>query len=494
MEVPLGLGEVCESPDAVFHGPYQSVFHNARVVRASNSAVAESLEVASSKKCGCLHDTVLREVRLSKLSASTGSCCPEKECESATSLMEAETSRIRFLNKRSTGSKRDSSPVSSGGSARKDATESGGSCLRSRRGADTGQQSGVAAEVHTRELDSSRDASSRACSSSTTSSTSTISETARELCKAVSVSLGLAMESSELGEVGPHHAPPPPMTTESSGEENCLYGMPLLDCSVSEREAGSKGSEYAFAAGRDRGAELRGSDKVHRMFKSGNLEQLPGEGTTMPCSNPSLTHSSADVQEVHDFGSLSGDIANLSSEGTSATTAPDMDASRAASCQFEQLLPANMAHFVHPESLHTELENGPRRSFAKPASMSAEFAGPSEDRYSDYVNLYNVKIKSEMMPRDLNDTWAYQHRYAEDGNGQYGPPKHRNPYATGHEAPFICNPYEYGRSGALVPRERPPPEQWYPGGMLTRPPYPNVPCVKNEMGEWLDVTPFTDGR
>ncbi|KAA0717188.1 Androgen receptor [Triplophysa tibetana] len=490
MEVTLGLGDVCESPDAVFHGPYQSVF---RVVRASNAAVAQSLEMSSSKKCGCLHDTVLREMRFSKLSPITGSCCPEKECESATSLMEAETSRIYFINKSSTGSKGDSF-VSSGGSARKDAAESGGSCTGSRRGADTGQKSGIADEVHTRELGSCRDASvasSRACS---TSSSSTISDTARELCKAVSVSLGLAMESSELGEVGPYHAPPPPLTTESSGEEMYLYGMPLLECSVSEREAGGKGRRYALAAGRDRVEEMPGSDKVLGMFKTGNLEQLSGEGTTLPCNNSSHTHLSTDVQEVREFGSLSGEISNLSSEGTSAATAADMDASRAASCQFEQLLPANMAHFVHPESMHTELINGPCRSYAKPASMSHEFAGPAEDRYSNYMNMYNVKIKSEMMPRELNETWAYQHRYAEDGNGQYVPPKQRDPYAAGHEAPFICNPYEYGRSGALVPRERPPPEQWYPGGMLTRPPYPNVPCVKNEMGEWLDVTPFADSR
>lgn len=426
----MGLGEVCESPDAVFRAPYQSVF-------------VESSDVSSSKKCGCLHDTVLRETRLSKRTPSAS--CPEKERET-----DASASRIHFLSKSSTGSRSESS-VSCSGSARRDATESGGTCAGSRP------------EVR-----------------------SSISETARELCKAVSVSLGLAMESSELGEVGPHHAPPPPLTTESSGEEIYLYRMPLLDCSVSERGAGGKGRECAVVAGRDRGAELRGSDKVLGMFKSGNLEQppLPGEGTTL---HPSLTHLSADVQEF-------GDIANLSSEGTSATTAPDMDASRAASCQFEQLLPANMAHFVHPESFQSELDSGPSRCFAKTASMSGEFAGPAEDRYSDYVNLYNVKIKAEMMPHELNENWAHQHRYAEDHSMQYATPKQRNPYAAGHEAPFICNPYEYGRSGALVPRERPPPEQWYPGGMLTRPPYPNMPCVKNEMGEWLDVTPFTDGR
>uniref|UniRef100_A0A671LDL2 Androgen receptor n=1 Tax=Sinocyclocheilus anshuiensis TaxID=1608454 RepID=A0A671LDL2_9TELE len=484
MEVPVGLGEACESPDAGFHGPYQSVFQNVRVARSSNH---ESLDFSSSKKCGCLQETASREMRLSKLSPGRGIiCCPEKECESASLVMQAAASHINFL-KSSTGSKSDSS-LSSSGSGRADATESSGSRAGFLRGAESGQKRCGAVEVHTRELGSSRDASvasrSRACTTSSSSSSgdssSSISETARELCKAVSVSLGLAMESSELGEVGPHHAPPP-LTTESS-EEIYLIGMPLLNCPVSEREAGGKDREYALAAGRDRGTELRGRDKLLGMFKSDDLEQQAGEGTTLQCSSTSRSHLTADVQEVHEFGSLSGDFGNLSSE---CTTAADMDATRAASCLFEQLLPASMTHFVHPE-----LENGPSQRFAKPVEMSGEFAGPVED----YVNLYNVKIKAEIMPRELNDTWAYPHRYAEDSNGQYGPPNQRTAYASGHETPFICNPYEYGRSEALVPRERPPPAQWYPNGMLTRPPYPNVPCVKTEMGKWLDVTSFADGR
>ncbi|TRY96236.1 hypothetical protein DNTS_013749, partial [Danionella cerebrum] len=508
MEVPVGLMEACESPDAVFHGSFQSVFQSVRVARASNP---ESLDISTSKKCGCLQASSSREMRLSKLSPIRGIiCCPEKECESASSVIQAAASRIHFL-KSSTESKSDSA-LSSSGSGRRDATESSGSRAGFLRAAASGQKGCGAAEVHTRELSSGRDASvsssSRACSTITTasssSSTSTssssnsstittstsssasssISETARELCKAVSVSLGLTMESSELGEVGPHHGPPPPppLTAERSSEEIFLYGMPLLDCSVSERETAEKEGEYALVAGRDRGEELRGREKVLEMFKSGELEQMAGEGTSLQCSNVSRARLTADAHEVHEFGSLSGDIANLSTESTA--TAPEMDAPRAASCQFEQLLPASMTHYVHPD-----LENGPSQSFSKHTGMSGEFGGPVDD----YVNLYNVKIKTEMMPRELNDTWAYPHRYPEDTNGQYGPPKQRNPYSGGHETPFICNPYEYGRSGALVPRERPPPEQWYPGGMLTRPPYPNVPCVKNEVGEWLDVTSFTDG-
>ncbi|XP_051979066.1 androgen receptor-like [Xyrauchen texanus] len=471
MEVPVVLGEVSESPDAVFHGPYQSVFQSVRVVRANSTAVSESLNIWTSKKCDCLHDKAAREMRLSKLSPSKVICCPEKARESPSSLMEAEANRINFL-KSSKGSKSALSLLS-GSSDSADATEISAGL---QWGAETGRKCSGAAEVRTRELNLNRDASvasCRACSS-------TISETARQLCKAVSVSLGLAMESSELGEVGPHNAPPTPLTTESSCEDTYLFGMPLLDCSVSEREAGGKDREYALLAGRDRFAEMQGRDKLLGMFKSANLEHLPGEVSTWQCSSSSHPHLNA--------------FASLTSEGTAATTAPDMDATRTASCQFEQLLSANMNQFVHPEPLLSEHDNGPSHSFVKRTAMSGEFSGPAEERYSDYQNMYNVKIKAEMMPCELNETWTYPHRYNEDSNRHYGPPKQRNPYTTGHETPFICNPYEYGRGGTLVPRERPQPEQWYPGGMLTRPPYPNVPCVKNEVGEWLDVTSLTDGR
>ncbi|KAL1275023.1 hypothetical protein QQF64_027837 [Cirrhinus molitorella] len=250
MEVPVRLGEACESAEAVFHGPYQSVFQSVRVARASKP---ESLDFSSSKKCGCLQETASREMRLSKLSPGKGIiCCPEKECESAGSVIQAHSSRIHFL-KSTTRSKCDSS-LSSIDSGRTDATESSDSRTGFLRGAENGQKGCGAAEVKTREFCTGRDASvassSRACTTTTTtttsgggdSSSSSISETARELCKAVSVSLGLAMESSELGEVGPHQAPPP-MTTESSSEEIYLFGMPLLNCSVSEREAGEEDRE-----------------------------------------------------------------------------------------------------------------------------------------------------------------------------------------------------------------------------------------------------------
>nr|AMQ81677.1 androgen receptor protein [Luciobarbus capito] len=472
MEVP---GEACESPDAVFHGPYQSVFQN-----------AESLDFSISKKHGCLQETASTELLLTKLSPSKGIiCCPEKECEGASLVIQAAANRIYF-HKSLTGSKIDSS-LSSSASGRADATESSGSRASFLRGAEIGQKGFAAAEVHSRELCSARDASvassSRACTTTTTSrSSSSISETALELCKAVSVSSGLAMESSELGEEGSHYAPPP-LTTESSSEEIFLFGMPLLNCSVSEREAGGgKEREYALAAGRDRGAVLRGRDKLLEMFKSGDLEQMAGEVTTLQCSTASRSHLTADVPEVHEFASLSGDFANLNSEGTAA---PDMDATRAASCQFEQLLPQSMAHFVQPE-----LENGPSQSFAKPTEMSGEFAGPVED----YVNHYNVKIKAEMMPRELNDTWAYQHRYAEDSNFQYGSLKQRHLTHLVTIRLLSVTPTSTAEARLWFRGSDLRPNSGTPGGMLTRPPYPNMPCVKNEMGKWLDVTSYTDTR
>ncbi len=190
--------------------------------------------------------------------------------------MQAAVSRIHF-HKSLTGSKSDSS-LSSSGSGRAD--ESSGSRAGFLRGAESGHKGCAAAEVHSRELCSLRDASvassSRACTT-TNSSSSSISETARELCKAVSVSLGLAMESSELGEVDRTMRRRPLPLKVVVRKSFCLECLCWTAQWANGRQEGKKESTLS-RAGRDRGAELRGRDQLLEMFKSGDLEQLAGEG------------------------------------------------------------------------------------------------------------------------------------------------------------------------------------------------------------------------
>ncbi len=203
MEVP---GEACESPATVFHGPYQSVFQN-----------AESLDFSSSKKRGCLQETASTEMRLSKLSPSKAIiCCPEKECESASLVMQAAVSRIHF-HKSLTGSKSDSS-LSSSARARADRHRKQRQSRRFPSGAlRVGHKGCAAAEVHSRELCRSVTQVWRvvvARAPPPTAASSSISETARELCKAeLSVIFGLSYGVQRTGRGGtaPGAAAPLPL-------------------------------------------------------------------------------------------------------------------------------------------------------------------------------------------------------------------------------------------------------------------------------------------
>uniref|UniRef100_A0AAY4BCP6 Androgen receptor n=1 Tax=Denticeps clupeoides TaxID=299321 RepID=A0AAY4BCP6_9TELE len=234
----------------------------------------------------------------------------------------------------------------------------------------------------------------------TRASGTTISETGRELCKAVSVSLGLAMDPNEAGDAGPNPGP---------DRGQCGY---LLGCA--DGAGGSAAGEYKRPApgARMLAAAFRGADAAPRP------EEEFGEFRVCP--------------------------------GVSAS-----------SCQFDQLLPA---HYGPAESLPTEPGHRPS--------------------HAGYLTHYSRRIKSEATGGESAAPWDFQHRYAESGAPQHA----ASPYGSGPEAAFICSPYEY------VSRDRAGPEQWFSGGMLTRAPYPGSPCMKNEVGEWLDVTAYADGR
>ena len=116
-----------------------------------------------------------------------------------------------------------------------------------------------------------------------------------------------------------------------------------------------------------------------------------------------------------------------------------------------------------------------------------------EDKYVDYLHQqHSVKVKSEAINNESSGTpWGLHYRYNE--NVHYGPPRQNmNTCNAAPEATFICNPYEYDKGG-LVHRERTNLEAWYPGGILGRVTYPNSNCIKNEVGDWLDVA-YSDPR
>lgn len=279
------------------------------------------------------------------------------------------------------------------------------------------------------------------------STCATISETARELCKAVSVSLGLAMESNDTGDMD---AALPPCAAADHLRGEYSFGAAPLSCPGATAAA----SEYRCPDADDR--SLHGHKHLVEVYKSSD--------TSAPLLHltPSADEQNFALCEADDINSK--DIDNL-------------DSARASSCPYAPSAPDSLAHFGQ-----TSAER-PCRVY-KPPDEAREFGEMLESKFGGYQpHQYTVNVKSEDAESD-GAMWASNYSFNDKYSSQFwGSRQCASSHSTGAKSAFLCNPYD---------RSVMRPEQWYPGGML-RPPYANSSYVKAEVGEWVDVT-FNDSR
>ncbi|XP_062261970.1 androgen receptor-like isoform X3 [Platichthys flesus] len=271
------------------------------------------------------------------------------------------------------------------------------------------------------------------------SSCATISETTRELCKAVSVSLGLTGDSTDTSDMDPAL---PPCADHIRGES--LYGAGAVALSCSGAQAAAAGYRCPDRDERP----LPGPKQLVEVFKS--LE------SAAPLHHYTAARTCGDEP---DFSLCEPD---------------DRTPARTHSCPYSASAPGSLAHFSHtgPER--------PCRGYKPPDeardAMESKFRGYQPEQYS-------VKVKCEE-EENTRAPWPGEYTFNDTYNSQLWGSRHCvKARGTGATGAFICNPYE--RS---VTRS----EQWYPAGML-RPSYPNPSYVKAEVDEWMDVN-YNDTR
>ncbi|KAG7484243.1 hypothetical protein MATL_G00047450 [Megalops atlanticus] len=483
METPVGLGGVCDSPNAVFRGPYQNVFHNVRVAFQSNSAGPERLDFSSSRYSFLqdIHPWEMRQSNRQPPRNAKGQChgtsrnsdIEVKEADSANFPMQpgSEARRIRTA-KSSLGSKSDFCCVLEPDNADENAY---GPFLSDLPECYSERQSSLpTVPLQRREINPNSDAC--VSNSRTEPASTTISETARELCKAVSVSLGLNMDSNEMNDPGPNHAS---SLASDRSQENYRFEVPFLECPATG--ANVRLADYKCSSVHD-GRPLQ-NDKYAGMFKNTYVKDLANE--VAPLQHLSSIYSNGDGQETR----LNAGIDNLTSKEPKSCL--NMDDARSGFCQFNQLLPSNPAQYRHSDPVSEDRDNIRSHAFNKTSAHANEVDENIEDVYANSLARYSVKIKSENVKSEPTDAWGLQYKYNENGNTQYAPSRHAiHPYCTGQNNSFVVEPFEYGRGGA---RDRSASEQWFPGGMLGKMPYTNYLCQKNEVTDWLDV-PYSNIR
>ncbi|XP_063059148.1 androgen receptor isoform X2 [Engraulis encrasicolus] len=476
MEIPLGLGGVCDSPNTVFRGSYPSPFYDYRGARQTSFDYYHNRLDLSSSKCGFLHQVHTREMRqTSRQPAREGTrsgttCISGYEVSAklggADKSLSCGTSRTNAT--KSFTDTDDKFPDIAGDSGKEFID-----CQTNSRSLRTELNScGSPSPRHTLRIHSNSDAC--VAHTSPVAASTTISETARELCNAVSVSLGLTMESNEV-HVGDEEIPAPSLSPDHT--DGNLFEVQLLD-------SGTGGGSVAGVPMREyRNPAADG--KVFGMFKSrpGDVSCLAGGVETLQDLTPPRPGWPENEFTPQQHTSCTG----FAKDSTLI-----MDNSR---YHVEQLLPTNLTNFSSVEPLPARSVSSPPLAIYKPTTAySTDVAETAEEKY--YPNHYNRKIKSEVMSGEVPGVWGYPHRHAENANAPYSPYRPAiHSYCSAVQPPYVSNKsYDYG-GGGLMTRERSSSDsQWYASGMLSRMTYPTPACVKNDVGQWLDMSSYTDGR
>lgn len=461
MEVPVGLGGVCDSPNTFFRESYSNFFHGVRVAR-TNAVVSERLDLSSSK-CSYLQQIHSREMRQTNRHSSR----EEETCsgtaylssdevsaklQSAQRTVEMGVSHVNVANNSTNPEKK----LSDGETERATDREFAACHSNSQSLSTDLDCCGPDSARHTPKLSPNGDA----CVANSSTST-TISETARELCNAVSVSLGLAMESNEVSE---NSAP----SLSSDQSERNLFELTLLDSGTESGPVnGAPMTEYRNSTREDPIIGMLKSRPTNVSYMTGGVEIL---------QDPTPSRTGRSDGEL----GLSTACADFAKD-----SAVVLDHSR---YQFDQMLPSNLTNFSSAEPLPARSASSPLYAIYKPSVHSTDVAETAEGKYSSPCNK---KIKSEAM---VTEVWGYPYRYPENRNAPYGHYRQTmHPYCSGAQPAFISKSYDYG-SGGLMGRERATSEQWYASGMLSRMSYPTSGCLKNDVGQWLDMSSYSDGR
>ncbi|KAM3869271.1 androgen receptor [Diretmus argenteus] len=312
------------------------------------------------------------------------------------------------------------------------------------------------------------------------STCATISETARELCRAVSVSLGLATDPGDMTDLGLERGgeylfAPLTAACPSRDERSLPSTKQLVEMFKSSEDAAASLHHLSSArsAVEQREFRLCGDDET----ETDHLDTArPVASCHLDTARPVTCHlDTARPVTCH--------------LDTARPVTCHLDTARPVACPYGPLGPENLAHFGQTVS-----------HVYRPTGQLCDFGEATEEKYVDYLQeQYSVKIKSEDVNGESAGTsWGGSYGYNEHGNAAAfgGARQCVNPHGAGPSATFICtgnNPYE----GSVMRRERPSPEPWYPGGTLGRAPgYPGSSYVKTEVGEWLDVNDsrFESGR
>ncbi|XP_023698583.1 uncharacterized protein [Paramormyrops kingsleyae] len=475
MEIPVGLGGVCDSPRTVFRGPYPSVLHNLRAALQSNSADPEDFDLhprysfSQDKKPCEIGQTNMQSARkghglhYGTSCDSHGAVTEEDRSSCFSTVPDAETKSGHFslirLDRKKEITKLEMDGVE---------TVRGPFALGLHKGSSLPK-----APCH-KDIKSPGDTCMGGIG--TESACTTISETARELCNAVSVSLGFNVDRNE-GDRGVEHAS---TFQHDQRQEPYLFEVPPYQ--HAEDGTSTPLNYKCFITHQE--TTLSDSDKHGEMFKATDLSELPCEA--MPLQNVRGSRSRWEEQP----GMLS-EIKFSTCRNTDTFFLNCSNMHRA--CLDAQVLPTNTANYNQNDALLVVPNSRATIVAHTSPSLANELEQNLDNSRADNLS-HNIKMTAKQINKTPPGPWDLQNTSNEIYDAPKGQPRPAAyQYGTRSCNSFVCNPYEHWKGDAA--RKRSAYEPWYPGGMFGWTPYSGSHCLKNDRldGPYPDFR-FEDGR
>ncbi|XP_051790463.1 LOW QUALITY PROTEIN: androgen receptor [Erpetoichthys calabaricus] len=411
MEIQVGLGGACDSPGGVFRGAFQNVFHSVRAAFHSSGGACDSYDIPGSKYT-FLSNQCPWEMRPSGRPAPNRGSYPESTFV-----------RQSHFAERIAADRHGDFPPAFGPADPADGAVRGTLFTDCRLESQSG--SSRAPQIKIKNDREGADSSS-----------TSISETGRDLCKAVSVSLGLHPDSGDMSELaGGDRAP-----------GDCMYPTAFYaytDC----RCPGAHEQSDVATKGIQRDDKMK--EETVRLPRVTSA-QCPGGERDL---NPDF--KVPEYEESHEY-------------------IVEMDRGHSKPCRFEQT-----GGYGQNYPLHREQGSAMPCGLYKPGHLSEETDRRQDSREERYPSHLSIRIKTEQFNHTPGDAWGSSCRRSEMAEGLYEP--HRHPPELGQMSPYF--------STTLGSQDEP----WFLSGMLTKVPYPGASFVKNDDGEWIEM-PYGDIR
>ncbi|XP_067903315.1 androgen receptor isoform X2 [Heterodontus francisci] len=306
------------------------------------------------------------------------------------------------------------------------------------------------------------------------------SDTARELCKAVSVSMGLNIDSNELGEL---HSPYGPNGSQS--KRDCMFSFPPTNSNTAigidttmavPTDNPCPGSQNMRLANRlEAGAELNrgGPGESENSVYSTEYEIAHARREAICSGLVEDSNANECITRAQEAKSIEGE--------SQATDYTDKDHKQ---CHFDRMFPSNYGH-DRPSSEESTLYNLSDRAGLRDANNCDLTNGNSCRAQFGVATSIKIKIEEPNI-MDNRKVFSPQCRYT---NCTTTPLYGSTPSWCYVEKGSFENDYggspEYPRNDLLV-RDNITSESWYSSGLLDRVPHPTSDHIKSEMDSWID--------